>query len=69
MDTKYTGRELHMLKTLRQIYLLLENYPVTGPETAAFLAAPFSITGPTDTELEKLIAADRAAKGWPVQGA
>lgn len=75
MEHKYTGRELHMLKTLREIYADLEgaqdhrNDHFALVQNALGLAAPFTYTGPTDAELDALVAADRKAHGWPVKEA
>ena len=75
MEHKYTGRELHMLKTLREIYNILVDGNTTRDslfDQAAnihYLVSPFTVTGPTDTELSALIEADRKAHGWPVKGA
>lgn len=73
MEPKYTHLELHMLKTLREIYANLDAAQDTRLGYLALignarsLAAPFCITGPSNAELDKLIAADREAQGWPTQ--
>lgn len=71
MEPNYTHRELHMLKTLREIYADLDAAQDYRKDHLALVgdalnrAAPFAITGPSDAELDNLIAAARKAEGWP----
>ena len=64
---KHTGRELHMLKTLRRIFAMTQHDTTAHSDLLDALhdisgiAFPFTVAGPSDSELDRLIAEDRKA--------